>query len=317
MKSTRQLTLLSTLLLSFLSSYSFAYDEPIVNLGYTSFLDGGPPSGPGLYFQNYLQSYSSSRFNDNNGTPLSLPLTNLNVTADIFQFIYVTQKKFLGANIGISAVLPWVIGSGIDDGLANRALQIQSGPSSLFIGPALQYDPIMRKDKKGPRYVQRFDLDIVVPVGDYNPNIAINPGVNFWSLNPYWAETLWIIPKWTFSSRIHYLWNGTTTKPNFTFGPLVHSTQAGQAIFGNLATEFAFTEKLHIGVNGYFFSQITDTKANGKNVPKRREELWAIGPGMLYAISKNHFVFFNFYREQDAKNRPQGTSAILRYAVHF
>lgn len=304
-------------LASCITSSVFAYDQPIVNLGYTSFFDGSPPAGPGFYFQDYFQYYSSNRFNDRYGNKLPIPRTKLDVVADIPQVIYLSTKKVLGGSLGVSALLPWVVGASVDDGMDHFILNSQNGPGDLFIGPAIQYDPIMRANGQGPLFVQRIEFDVVVPVGKYDSTYAVNPSSNFWSVNPYWAATLWITPKWTSSVRFHYLWNGKNNDPSITFGPLVRSTQAGQAVFANFATEYSITEKFFLGINGYFFDQFTDTKADGVNVPGRREKIWAIGPGMLYSIDKNQFLFFNLYSEQDARNRPQGTNCILRYAVHF
>lgn len=292
-----------------------AYDQPAVNLGYTSFLDGSPPAGPGFYFQDYLQYYSPNRLNDDKGHRLELPRTKLDIIANITQLIYLSEQKIFGANLGISALIPWLVKSKINDGLGNSVLKAQTGAGDLFIGPALQFQPVMHKGR--PVFVQRLELDIVAPIGRYNRNYAINPSSNYWSLNPYWAATIWFTSKWTTAFRLHYLWNARNHQPNISFGPHINNTQAGQAVFANLATEYGFTERFHAGLNGYFFNQFTDTKANGLKIRGRREKVWAIGPGLLLGLTKNQFLFANLYFEQDARNRPQGTNAILRYVLHF
>jgi hypothetical protein len=300
----------------FLSTSLLAYDEPAVNLGYTSFFDGGPPAGPGLYFQDYFQYYTSNRLNDNQGNRISLPQTDLDINANITQLIYISTHKILGANLGISALIPWLLQARVNDGLDNAVLRARTGSGDMFIGPALQFDPIMRASGKEPLFVQRFELDTVVPIGRYNRNDAINPGSHYWSLNPYWAATLWMTSKWSSSVRLHYLWNAKNTAPNASFGPNVRNTQAGQAVFGDFATNYSITEQFNLGINGYFFDQFTDTRANGVNVSGRRERVWAIGPGMLFGLTKNQFLFLNVYFEQDARNRAQGNNFMLRYAIH-
>ncbi|WP_454780474.1 SphA family protein [Legionella sp. WA2022007384] len=306
-----------SLVILLLASSALAYDEPVVNLGYTSFYDGSPPSGPGFYFQDYLQYYTSNRFNDNKGNKLPLPRTDLDVVANITQLIYVTTIKIFGANLGFSTLLPWVVNDRVDDGLGNTVLKAENGPGDLWIGPALQFAPIMRKDGKGPLFVSRLELDIVAPIGRYSSINAINASSRFWSINPYWAFTFWMTPKLSTSARFHYLWNDVNHTPNVAFGPNVSSIQAGQAIFADIAVGYAIIEKFTVGVNGYFFNQITDTLVNGVGFPGRKESVWAIGPGMVYSLSKNHFIFFNVYSEQDARNRPQGTNGILRFVAHI
>ena len=47
---------------------SNAYDLPSINLGFTSFMDGAPPSGPGLYYTQYIQHWGSEDFKNAPGS---------------------------------------------------------------------------------------------------------------------------------------------------------------------------------------------------------------------------------------------------------
>jgi len=297
------------------SAGALAYDEPQVNLGLTSFLDGAPPAGSGYYLQEYIQYYRADRLNDNNGNALLLPKQRIDVLASVTQLLYLSDAQMLGGNLGFNFMLPAILGQNVDDGLGNAVLKGRSGIGDVVFGPLIQFGPYMGPD--GPRFGHRFEFDFIAPTGSYDRNNAVNPGSNFWSINPHWAGTYWFTQKFSASARLHYLWNARNSDPNAAFGPGVSSTQAGQAVHANLTIEYAVTPNLRLGVNGYWFDQLTDTKANGSSVPGRRERVWAIGPGLLYDFSRDDHLFFNAYFERGARNRPEGNRFIARYVHHF
>jgi anthranilate 1,2-dioxygenase (deaminating, decarboxylating) large subunit len=293
---------------------SQAYDLPVVNLGLTTFLDGGLPAGPGWYIQQYFQDYRADHLKDQRGDDLPLPRQDLHYQVAVTQLSYLSDLRLGNASLGLNAVLPVVTRMDLDDGLNNAALKAQDGVGDLLVGPFIQFDPIMGPD--GPRFVHRIELQVNLPTGKYDEDQAINPGANAWSFNPYWAATYWFTPKWSASLRAHYLYNGKNEDPNYSYGG-ADDIQAGQAVHANFATEYAVTPQLRLGINGYWLNQFTDTKIDGHEVSGRRERVWAIGPGAMYSFSQEDHLVVNAYFEQDVENRPEGSRVQVRYVHHF
>ena len=292
-----------------------AYDLPNLNLGFTSFLDGAPPSGPGWYVTQYVQYYTANRLTDNNGHSLGFPREDVRALVGISQLAYVSTVRLGPGVLGLDLLIAYVPYASIDDGLGGAVLRAKSGVGDSFIGPFIQFDPIMGKN--GPLFVGRFEATLILPTGQYNPDAAVNPGSNFFSFNPYIAGTLFLTQDWTVSVRLHYLWNATNDRPNVSLGPNVYTTQAGQAVHANFASEVSVTKALKVGINGYWLQQITDTLANGEVVPGRRERVYALGPGALLTINTENYLFFNAYYEIGARNRPEGQRFTTRWVGHF
>ena len=308
----RHLVVMISLLAVFaltLPTAGWSYGQPAVNLGFTSFVDGAPPAGPGVYFQEYIQYYTSDEFKD---FPVPGVDPELDVWVSLTQLIYQSdQKLLLGGKWGLNVMLP-VVSFDLDNTPA--LLAENSGIGDIVVGPFLQWDPIMGAN--GPIFMHRIELQLIFPTGDYDDDKLINPGSNFFSFNPYWAATAFLTPQWTVSWRLHYLWNDKNNEP-FAPDSAVEDTRAGQAVHANFTTAYEVIPKqLRVGVNGYWFKQVSDSEVNGDEV-SGKEEVFAIGPGLVWHLNQDQHLFFNAYQETSAEYRPEGERVTLRYVHHF
>jgi len=313
MKYVQHLLLAACLfLLALAAGPAAAYDQPAgLNLGATSFLDGIPPAGPGLYFQEYIQYYTADEFS-NIGAPIASD-ASVNVWASLNQFIYQSNQALLfGGKWGLNVIVPVVTIDADDDNgiLADNG----GGLGDVFVGPFLQWDPIMGKN--GPIFVHRVEFTAILPTGKYDNEKALNPGSNYLSFNPYWSATWFAMPRVELSTRVHYLWNGENDDP-FIGSGATDTTQAGQAWHANFAASYEVLPKqLRVGVNGYYLKQFASSEVDGDKMGGL-EEVLAVGPGALWSFSQDTHLFFNAYFETNTEFRPEGERLYLRLVHHF
>jgi anthranilate 1,2-dioxygenase (deaminating, decarboxylating) large subunit len=264
-----------------------------------------------------VQYWRSDKFTDQDGDRL-LPKDadeDLDVWISLTQLIYQSnQELLLGGKWGVNLIVP-VVSIDLDYGTKGPFPEDNgSGLGDLLVGPFLQWDPIM--GARGPIFMHRVELAFLLPTGKYDSDKELNPGSNFFSFNPYWAGTLFLTPQWTVSTRLHYLYNFKNDDPNRSFAG-ADDTQAGEAFHANFASAYEIIPSLRLGINGYYLKQFTNLEVDGDSVRGTREKVLGIGPGLLWSISKDAFVFLNVYFESMAENRPEGERYNLRFIYHF
>jgi anthranilate 1,2-dioxygenase (deaminating, decarboxylating) large subunit len=279
----------------------FALNQPPINLGFTNFLDGASP-GPGWYLTEYFQFYNADELKDDDGDNVDDDL-DLDLFVNLNQIIYQSNVNFLGGNPGIDVIIP-IVDVDVDSDIPPLTAN-DGGFGDILVGPFIQWGPHMLLDRP---YFHRFEFQVVGPTGKYDDKFALNPGANVWAINPYYSFTYFLTPKLTASLRSHYLWTSENDDTDI---------QAGQAIHFNYAVDYAVTEFLRLGVAGYYLKQLEEDELDDDDLDDSEEEVFAVGPGLVWHIMKDLTFMGAVNFETEAENRPEGIRSTLRLIWKF
>ena len=283
---------------------------PGMNLGSTSFEDGG--GGFGTLLEWSASRFDATRHYDADGDRIHTRFDR-SLWIHRLHYAYTSRVPFAKGYLGMDVIVP-LMDFKLQSGPVHAHAQGIANPS---VGPYVQW---LDQQLFGRRWDARFALNVTLPWGDYRRGATLNLGTRYTSVNPYYAFTWHLDPRWEISGRVMYLWNGIGHDPearlSAQFGAPVHSIQPGQAIHYNLSTSYALTPRWRVGAGMYQLQQISADRINGQAQANSHERIFGLGPGIQWRNDRHRLVA-NVYVEGLAENRAAGTQVVTRYQYVF
>ncbi|TCN88992.1 SphA family protein [Shewanella fodinae] len=244
-----------------------------------------PPAG--LYYQNFLNHYTVDRLNDADGHNSGVKI-NLQASADVSRFIYMTHYQLLGADYGVYTTIPLVHISG---SLQAGSTDINSSVSGLG---DISFAPIML----GWHFTNwHFGaaLEFTAPTVEYNQYRFANPGRNYWVTTPVFVAT-YLNNGFEASGKFMYDINAKNDDTDYKSGQEFHFDYALGYHLANYT----------LGVAGYYYQQTTDDKVGGVVYQDGyKGKAFAIGPAVKIDGQMGSLEL-RYQKEVTAENRPEG-----------
>lgn len=292
-------------------------------LGAEAFMVGMAPP-PGFTFVNYLNYYSAGTMNapDGHENPL---FDDVSSVAEVMRVIWISKTQLLGADYGqhfflpiVSADLNWKVPLGP---------QKRSSYSDTNV-PYFIYAPFFLAwhAMGGKLHVVADPMDIYIPLYNEDKGNLASIGRNFWTFEPVLAVTWLPTQNLEFSAKLMYDFNTQQGDYALPTGHLADRTP-GQEFHFDYNVSYALNSAFRIGINGYFYQQVTDddydvehfddaTQALLRAFEGQRSRVWAIGPGAWYQWGKL-FTTFRVQFETAAENKTEGYNLWLNLSYVF
>jgi hypothetical protein len=259
-------------------------------------LDAASVPPPGVYVRDYNMFYTADHVNNAAGQKVA----NFNafVYANVPRVIWMSQTKFLGADVGADALLPLV-----DTHLDGHVPTFGAG--DLLAAGILAWHP------------QRFDFTICdgvwMPTGNFSPGQPTSAGKGYWG-DMLTAGGTWYMDAaktWTISALNRYEFNGEQEQTHIT---------PGQAYTVEGGIGKSFENKMSVGAAGYYQQKVTAD--SGAGTTSHYNRVAAIGPEIGGVIPKIDVMvslryLYEFLAEGQNQPRLQGQTVTLTLTKRF
>ncbi len=290
--------------------------------GSEAFMAGAVPP-PGIYFLDYAYYYGSDSLKDDNGDDIAA-FDKVSVLANVFRFLWVSNTEILGGNYAAHAFFPV-----LDIDLKFKA-PVGPGAKKSYSDTSIPYvivNPLIIAWhlQEGKLHIAATPADIYIPTGQDDGNIAA-VGHNFWTFEPAVAIT-YMPGDWEFSGKFMYDFNTTQDDYATVYGVIV-DRDPGQEFHFDYSASYAVNQGLRVGINGYFYAQVTDDKYKlDDSIPEpvqallkqdegNRSQVFAVGPGIWYN-HRNMFFSLRNQWEMAAENKTEGYNVWAKFTYAF
>lgn len=263
--------------------------------GAENFLVGALPP-PGVYFLNYTEFYSASRFNGANGQKI-LPGFRLQAFAEAPRIVDVLPFQVLGASPFVAALVPLVAESVSVGAARGSTAGIQEVDLTQGLGWHLSQTMHVI-----------VGLDEYLPMGNYSATDIASTSLNRYAIEPVLAFTYVDPAGPEFDIKAMYDFNLKNSATNYQSGQDFHFDYAAGLNIGNWT----------LGVGGYYEHQTTNDTINGSPVAGNgfRIQGFAFGPDVQYKLG-HALLRAKWQHEFIAQNKPQGDAIWASLVLPF
>ncbi|GBL53268.1 transporter [Pseudomonas sp. abacavir_1] len=251
-----------------------------------------PP--PGTYAQLFAGNYLADTLRDNGGHKAAD--IDLRVSTLVPRFVWVTEQKVLGGDLGFHALLP----------LTDMRLNIKNGPhdhkrgiGDAHLGPVIGFHP-------SEKFHVATGVDFVLPTGSYDKDDIINLGTHYYTVQAVLAMT-YVDPVGP-NADIRLM-------HDYNFENRATDYQSGRELHADYTLGWGMGNGWVLGVGGHAYQQISDDKLDGHTVEDSRGRTFSIGPAVQYASKDGWFFSAKWQDDTGVRNRPDGQTFWFKFTT--